>query len=303
MGVHRQLGRDAETESAAGRGARERARESGGEGRARRGGAEGRAWRERRLEGGAGGGARSRGGRPCSCSLPTFPGASGEAAAHQEVLVSWAMLFSLPRRLFWSPQPHRLQYSCACPLLFSTAAHALTNIPWRVPIPQEVASAAATGRILPEGAEVSFDWPTTRSSPNYTLFAFPDKDAYDTCDFSNATQLGGAGSSTPEPPVYAIQGADAAYYYSCNVGTHCVDGLKITLHTNVAPSLLNGAMPSTTVFEDQPRFTPTLTDANNPGDTATFVIAISPRGLRLTLPGALTGTPTNDDAGSRMPTL
>ena len=97
-----------------------------------------------------------------------------------------------------------------CPLLFSTAAHALTNIPWRVPIPQEVASAAATGRILPEGAEVSFDWPTTRSSPNYTLFAFPDKDAYDTCDFSNATQLGGAGSSTPEPPVYAIQGADAA---------------------------------------------------------------------------------------------
>ena len=66
------------------------------------------------------------------------------------------------------------------------------------------------------GEVLKFVW-----SGGHNVFLMKDKAAFDACDFSGGTNLGGAS------PVYHTMGA-ATTYFACKVGAHCLNGQKLS---------------------------------------------------------------------------
>ena len=66
------------------------------------------------------------------------------------------------------------------------------------------------------GEVLTFVW-----TGNHNVFLMKDKAAFDACDFSGGTNLGGAS------PVYHTMGA-ATTYFACKVGAHCLNGQKLS---------------------------------------------------------------------------
>ena len=67
-----------------------------------------------------------------------------------------------------------------------------------------------------DGDVLKFVW-----TGGHNVYLMKDKAAFDSCDFSGGTNLGGAS------PVYYTMGA-ATTYFACKVGSHCVSGQKLS---------------------------------------------------------------------------
>merc|ERR1711976_437108 len=65
-----------------------------------------------------------------------------------------------------------------------------------------------------------FQW-----SGYHNVYQLPDKDAFDTCDFSQATKLASPGES---PFTYEASSA-GKFYFACEVGGHCRFNQKLAL--------------------------------------------------------------------------
>ena len=70
-------------------------------------------------------------------------------------------------------------------------------------------------------AVVVFKW-----NGNHNMYQFPDKDAFENCDFSQATML--SSSSTTSSFTFRAR-SSGAYYFGCEVGSHCRYGQKLAL--------------------------------------------------------------------------
>ena len=68
-----------------------------------------------------------------------------------------------------------------------------------------------------KGEVLKFVW----TNHTHNVFLMKDKAAFDACDFSTGTNLGGTS------PVYYTMGA-ATTYFACQVGTHCLNGQKLS---------------------------------------------------------------------------
>ena len=66
-----------------------------------------------------------------------------------------------------------------------------------------------------------FEW-----NGNHNVYQFPDKDAFGNCDFSQATML--SSSSTTSSFTFRAR-SSGAYYFGCEVGSHCRYGQKLAL--------------------------------------------------------------------------
>ena len=75
---------------------------------------------------------------------------------------------------------------------------------------------------VPVGTDVVFKWSFT-----HDVFKFPDKTAYDKCDFSKATKLAGTDGS---PYTYKATSAGIVYF-GCSIanGGHCKAAQKLAL--------------------------------------------------------------------------
>ena len=67
-----------------------------------------------------------------------------------------------------------------------------------------------------DGDVLKFVW-----TGGHNVYLMKDKAAFDSCDFSGGTNLGGAS------PVYHTMGA-ATTYFACKVGSHCANGQKLS---------------------------------------------------------------------------
>jgi hypothetical protein len=87
------------------------------------------------------------------------------------------------------------------------------SIPWTKGF-----SGKAEDQTMPvkSGEVLKFVW-----TGGHNVYQMKDKAAFDACDFSGGTNLGGAS------PVYHTMGA-ATTYFACKVGAHCLNGQKLS---------------------------------------------------------------------------
>lgn len=72
---------------------------------------------------------------------------------------------------------------------------------------------------LATGDQLTFDWNGTF----HNVYQFPNKTAYNDCDFTNATKIGTTGPVT-------INVTEGLTYYGCSVGVHCsTHGQKVVV--------------------------------------------------------------------------
>ena len=62
------------------------------------------------------------------------------------------------------------------------------------------------------------------TSPNHDVYEFPDKAAFDQCDFSGAVLL-----SNPNEDSYELTVLDGTNFYGCSKTMHCIGGQKIEI--------------------------------------------------------------------------
>ena len=94
----------------------------------------------------------------------------------------------------------------------STTGTATTTLTWTIPM-------APQDRTLPNG-NYEFVWTGT-----HNVYAFNDKEAYDTCDFTRATLVGAVSPVV----VRASSQPTGTMYYGCEVSGHCGAGQKIAI--------------------------------------------------------------------------
>merc|ERR1719163_247926 len=76
---------------------------------------------------------------------------------------------------------------------------------------------------MDEGDIVSFSY-----SSSHDVYEYPSQAAYDSCDFKDATLLGG----TRDSPVDVV--VSGTRYIGCSKGSHCKNGQKVTITSGKA---------------------------------------------------------------------
>lgn len=103
----------------------------------------------------------------------------------------------------------------ACPGPGATKAPAASNkvaINWVAGF----RNAAKRTEAVKAGDVLTFTWPG-----GHNVWKFPNKAAFDKCDFSSASQISGGGRS---PASFTVQ---STTYFACQVGSHCKYGQKL----------------------------------------------------------------------------
>ena len=95
-------------------------------------------------------------------------------------------------------------------------------------------------RVVATTDEVVFAW----SSSTHSVAQFPDKAAYDACDFSGATTL--VSSRSGANFVMGPTTGAATFYIGCGVGSHCNAGQKVALVFTPGGSKAPTSPPSAT---------------------------------------------------------
>merc|ERR1719183_1998147 len=95
------------------------------------------------------------------------------------------------------------------------AEKATTSLSWAVTDYDDIA--------MDEGDILSFSY-----SSSHDVYEFPSQAAYDSCDFQNATLLGG----TRDSPVDVV--VSGTRYIGCSKGSHCKNGQKVTITSGKA---------------------------------------------------------------------
>jgi len=81
----------------------------------------------------------------------------------------------------------------------------------------------AREQTIPAGDSITLMW--TNDYGSHNVYMMPDKEAFDACDFSDATML--ADSSVTE---YTFTVAEEPMYFACEIQGHCFGGQKLAVH-------------------------------------------------------------------------
>ena len=86
-----------------------------------------------------------------------------------------------------------------------------------------------------DGTQISFTWPGDAATGGlaHNVYLMPSKTAFDSCDFTGATDLGSASGVTFQvrvqglAPPRSTTGESSAFYFACQIPGHCQAGQKL----------------------------------------------------------------------------